>query len=131
MTFSNRTFAAALLGGMLVSGALAAPAFAQGRDPAYQAARTAGDVGERMDGYLGPVGNQPDAIDKLVAAINIQRRQNYAERAQAQGATLQEYGITQGCLLIARTVPGEKYQAPDGSWQTRTAAAPQRMAKCP
>jgi uncharacterized protein YdbL (DUF1318 family) len=130
--FLNRTLASALMGGLLLAGvALAAPALAQGRDPAYQAARSAGQVGEMMDGYLGAVGSQPDAIDKLVAAINIQRRQNYAERAQSQGATLQEYGITQGCLLIARTVPGEKYQAPDGSWQTRTSAPPQRLAKCP
>ena len=30
-------------------------------------------------------------------------------------ATLQEYAFTQGCVLISRTVPGEKYQAPDGA----------------
>ena len=110
---SKRLFATTLIAAGL---ALAGPALAQGRDPAYQAARSAGQVGEKMDGFLGTVGNQPDAIQKLVDAINIQRRQNYAERAQAQGATLQAYGMTQGCLLIARTSPGEKYQAPDGSW---------------
>ena len=26
---------------------------------------------------------------------------------------------------------GEKYQAPDGSWQTRTSAPPQRDSRCP
>jgi hypothetical protein len=29
--------------------------------------------------------------------------------------------LTAGCQAMARTTPGEKYRAPDGSWQTRTA----------
>lgn len=126
---SNRSIAKALLGGLLLA-AVAAPAVAQ-RDPAYQAARAAGQVGEKVDGYLGVVGNQPASIQALVSDINIRRRANYAERAQAQRATLEEYALTQGCILIARTEPGEKYQAPDGSWQTRGAGAPLRDSRCP
>lgn len=126
---SNRTFATALLGGLLIA-ALAAPAVAQ-RDPAYEAARQAGQVGEKVDGYLGVVGSQPAAIQALASDINIRRRANYAERAQAQRATLEEYALTQGCILILRTVPGEKYQAPDGSWQTRGAGPPVRDSRCP
>lgn len=130
MTFvSYRTVAGALLGGLLIAG-LAAPALAQ-RDPAYEAARQSGQVGEKVDGYLGVVGSQPAAIQALVSDLNIRRRANYAERAQAQRATLEEYALTQGCILILRTVPGEKYQAPDGSWQTRDAGAPQRHSRCP
>jgi len=130
MTFvSNRSVAKALLGGLLIVG-LATPALAQ-RDPAYEAARQAGQVGEKVDGYLGVVGSQPAAVQALVSDINIRRRANYAERAQAQRATLEEYALTQGCILIARTTPGEKYQAPDGSWQTRGAGAPQRDSRCP
>jgi uncharacterized protein YdbL (DUF1318 family) len=130
MTFvPNRFVAKALLGGLLIAG-LATPALAQ-RDPAYEAARQAGQVGEKVDGYLGVVGSQPAAVQALVSDINIRRRANYAERAQAQRATLEEYALTQGCILIARTVPGEKYQAPDGSWQTRGAGAPQRDSRCP
>ena len=46
----NTSFAKAALGGMLLAGlALPAPAMAQ-RDPAYEAARQAGQVGEKMDG---------------------------------------------------------------------------------
>ena len=45
--------------------------------------------------------------------------------------TLQEYAMTQGCILIARTGAGEKYQAPDGSWQTRGSGPPVRDARCP
>lgn len=128
---SHRTLLAALSGGLLLAGiAFAAPAVAQ-RDPAYQAARAAGQVGEKMDGYLAVVGSQSAAIQKLVSDINIRRRENYAQKAQAQGVTLQEYAITQGCILIARTAPGEKYQAPDGSWQTRGDGPPTRQERCP
>jgi uncharacterized protein YdbL (DUF1318 family) len=126
----NRSFKAALGGLMLVALALPAPAMAQ-RDPAYEAARKSGQVGEKMDGYLGVVGSQPASIQTLVADLNRQRRANYTQRAQAQSATLEEYALTQGCVLIARTEPGEKYQAPDGSWQTRDAGAPLRHSRCP
>ena len=121
---------AAIAGLVLASVTLPAPAMAQ-RDPAYEAARQAGQVGEKTDGFLGVVGSQSAAVQRLVDDLNIKRRANYAERAQAQNATLEEYAITQGCLLIARTQPGEKYQAPDGSWQTRGAGAPQRASRCP
>jgi uncharacterized protein YdbL (DUF1318 family) len=128
----KRTFGLAVLGSVLLAGLVPA-AHAQERDPAYEAARKAGQIGEKMDGYLGVVGNQSAAIADMVADLNIRRRENYAERAPRARppATLQEYAITQGCILIARTVPGEKYQAPDGSWQTRDAGPPQRHSRCP
>jgi uncharacterized protein len=128
-----RSFARALLAALVVAGlAVSAPALAQ-RDPAYEAARQSGQVGEKMDGYLGVVGSQPAAIRNLVDDLNIKRRANYAQRAQAARppATLEEYAFTQGCILIARTTPGEKYQAPDGTWQTRGAGAPLRDPRCP
>jgi uncharacterized protein YdbL (DUF1318 family) len=130
-TIMNRTFATALAGGLVLAGlAVSAPAFAQ-RDPAYQAARSSGQIGEKPDGYLGVVGSQPGTVQSLVSDLNIRRRENYAQKAQEQGVTLQEYAITQGCILIARTQAGEKYQAPDGSWQTRGAGPPVRDARCP
>jgi uncharacterized protein YdbL (DUF1318 family) len=110
--------------------ALAGTAYAQ-RDPAYEAARSAGQVGEKMDGYLGIVGASTPALEALVRDINIKRRAVYAEKAQAASATLEEYALTAGCIAISKTVPGEKYQAPDGSWQTRTSAPPLRDSRCP
>ena len=101
------------------------------RDPAYEAARSAGKVGEKMDGYLGIVGASTPDVDKMVKDINIKRRAVYAQKAQAANATLEEYALTAGCLAIARTSPGEKYQAPDGSWQTRGSGPPQRDSRCP
>ena len=113
--------------------ALAAPqvAGAQARDPAYSAARASGQVGEQINGYLGFVTPPDAALKKVIEDINIKRRAVYAEKAQATSATIEEYALTSGCLLIAHTVAGEKYQAPDGTWQTRGAGAPLRDARCP
>lgn len=126
---THLSLAAAMIAAIALTG-LAAPASAQ-RDPAYEAARAAGQVGERMDGYLGVVGSGDAAVRRLVDDLNIKRRETYAERARASGATLEQYAFTTGCLLISRTKAGEKYQAPDGSWQTRGAGAPQRDSRCP
>ena len=109
---------------------IATPVLAQ-RDPAYAAARETGRVGEKMDGYLGIVGAATADLKAMVDDINIKRKAVYAQQAQAQHATVEEYALTAGCLAIARTVPGEKYQAPSGAWATRTAAPPQRDPRCP
>ena len=111
-------------------GGIASPAFAQ-RDPAYASARAAGQVGERMDGYLGIVVAETPALRRIVNDINIKRRAVYARKAQENNATVEQYAFTAGCQAIARTVPGEKYQGLDGSWKTRTDEAPQRDPRCP
>ena len=123
----GKIFFTAMLGLVAASG-IATAAYAQ-RDPAYQAARAAGQVGEQTDGYLGIVGAATPELRKLVSNINIQRKSAYTKGAQ-NGATVEQFAFTSGCNLIARTSPGEKYQAPDGSWKTRTSAAPQRDPRC-
>ena len=70
-------------------GGLATPAFAQ-RDPAYAAARSAGQVGERMDGYLGIVVAETPALRRIVNDIDINRRSVYSAAAKATNATTQE-----------------------------------------
>ena len=129
-TMMNANAGRAAIAVALALGSIAAPAWAQ-RDPAYSAARAAGQIGEKTDGYLGIVGGGGGDLRALVDDLNIKRRANYTDRARSQNATVEEYAFTQGCILIARTSPGEKYQAPDGSWQTRTAAPPQRDSRCP
>lgn len=106
-------------------------AMAQGRDPAYAAARASGQVGEKMDGYLGFVGTPSAALRAVVDDINIKRKAAYAAKAQSNHATIEEYALSSGCQLILNTRPGEKYQAPDGSWQTRGSGAPLRDSRCP
>ncbi|PCG15162.1 MULTISPECIES: YdbL family protein [Sphingomonas] len=117
---------------LMIAAALAAvsgAAWAQ-RDPAYAAARAAGEVGEQPDGYLGVVGGGNAQLRALVSNINIQRKAAYTQKAQASGATVEQLAFTSGCNLIAQTKPGEKYRTPDGSWETRGAGAPVRDSRC-
>jgi uncharacterized protein YdbL (DUF1318 family) len=123
-------FMITIAAGALMAVGLAGAAQAQ-RDPAYAAARAKGEIGEKTDGYLGVVGSASSEVQKLVDSINIQRRAAYTKAAAAQGATVEDFAFTSGCNLIAKTSPGEKYQAPNGSWQTRGAGAPQRDSRCP
>lgn len=111
--------------------ALSAPASAQQRDPAYAAARASGQVGELPSGYLGYPTAPSAEVRRLAEDINIKRKAVYAQRAEANGSTVEEYAISAGCQAIGRTVPGEKYQAPDGTWRTRTAAKPELGSLCP
>ncbi len=101
------------------------------RDPAYAAARAAGEIGEQTDGYLGIVGTATPELRRMVNDLNIKRKAVYAQKAQEQHATIEEYAFTSGCVLISQTEPGEKYQAPSGRWETRTSAPPQRDSRCP
>ena len=102
-----------------------------GADLTQGKARAAGQVGEMPNGYLGfPTPPSAD-VRRMAEDINIKRKAVYAQRAQANGSTIEEYAITAGCQAIARTVPGEKYQAPDGSWRTRGAEKPVLGSLCP
>ena len=107
---------------------LATAAYAQ-RDPAYQAARSAGQVGEQPDGYLGVVGAATAELRALVNNINIQRKAKYTQSA-ASGATVEQMAFVSGCNLILQTSPGEKYKTPGGTWATRGAGAPERDSRC-
>ncbi|GIX20353.1 MAG: hypothetical protein KatS3mg120_2029 [Erythrobacter sp.] len=115
---------------LVALGLVVAPALAQ-RDPAYAAARAEGKVGEQADGYLGIVGPADPVLQRLVDDINIKRRAVYAEKAKENNVTLEAYALTAGCQAVLRTVPGEKYRAPDGTWHTRTSAPPIRDPRCP
>ncbi len=121
-------FRSTILAALALS-SLATPALAQ-RDPAYQAARAAGQVGEKPDGYLGFVVTPSDAVRSLVDDLNLRRRAVYSERARAAGSTVEQMAFTTGCNLIAQTVAGEKYMTPTGEWATRTVADPIRDSRC-
>ncbi|WP_010184171.1 DUF1318 domain-containing protein [Sphingomonas sp. PAMC 26605] len=100
------------------------------RNPAYQAARAAGEVGEQPDGYLGVVGSASAEVRALVNSINIQRKAAYTQQSASSGATVEQFAFTSGCNLIGQTAPGEKYKGPDGQWKTRGAGAPERDSRC-
>ena len=97
----------------------AVPAAAQ--TPAVDAARAAGLVGERYDGYLGVVGAVSGSVRSQVATINIRRRSLYSNLASSKGVSPQDVGVTAGCQLLARIAPGEAYMWSDGAWRRRAA----------
>ena len=129
MRNSAEMFIAAILLGATATNAVAMQA---GRDPAYQSARESGLVGEKSDGYLGFVSSPSPAIKALVDDINIKRKAAYSKESLANGATVEEMALRNGCRLIGeRTVAGEKYQTPSGAWKTRDGGRPEVDPRCP
>jgi uncharacterized protein YdbL (DUF1318 family) len=94
-----------------------APALAQ--TPAVYAARAAGVVGERYDGYLGIASPASGLVRSQVATINIRRRSLYSNLAASRGVSPQDVGVTAGCQLLARVAVGEAYLSSDGRWRRR------------
>jgi uncharacterized protein len=107
---------------LLLALLVAAPARAQ--TPAFEAARAAGAVGERYDGYLGVAAPVSAAVRSQVATINIQRRTLYSNFAASRGVSPSDVGITAGCQLLARVGAGEAYMWNDGVWRRRAAGQP-------
>ena len=99
---------------------LAAPATAQS-SPAIRAAKAAGQVGERYDGYLGYASFSPAAVRREVDAVNIRRRAHYARLAASRGVSPQEVGITAGCMTLRLVQAGEAYLLADNAWRRRAA----------
>ncbi len=97
--------------------AVAVPAAAQ--TPAVDAARLAGQVGERFDGYMGYVGSPSAVVRSQVSAINIRRRALYSNLAASRGVSPQEVAIAAGCQLLARVQVGQAYMPADGRWRRR------------
>jgi uncharacterized protein YdbL (DUF1318 family) len=94
---------------------------ASGQTPVIDAARAAGTVGERFDGYLGVAGPVSASVQSQLSRINIQRRSLYSNLGAQKGATPQEVGITAGCELLARVSVGQSYMLSDGKWRRRGA----------
>ena len=110
-----------MLGAAAVLAASLPAAIAPAQTPAINAARQAGLVGERYDGFLGMGAGAPAALRSQVRAINIRRRSLYTNLATSRGVSAQEVGITAGCTLLARVGVGEVYMLQDGVWRRRAA----------
>ena len=102
--------------------AVAVPSNAQ--TPAVDAARQAGQVGERYDGYMGFIGTPSAVVRSQVGAINIRRRALYSNLAASRRVAPHEVGIAAGCQLLARVQAGQAYMLADGQWRLRLAGQP-------
>ena len=128
MNLTTKLGLTAVAAGLLLA---ASPAAAQAAGSAYGAARAAGQVGEQTDGYLGFPAAPSSEIRRTADDVNIKRRAIYAERAEVNHSTIEDYAFTTACRLILKTRPGEMYMAPDGSWKKRGPGAPLRDTRCP
>jgi uncharacterized protein YdbL (DUF1318 family) len=103
----------------LCAAAVAVPAAAQQSAGAIVAARQAGQVGERFDGYLGYVSVPSPALRRQVDTTNIRRRALYTNLASRRGVLPQDVGVTAACLLLGNVAVGEFYLLSDGRWRRR------------
>lgn len=108
-----------LLLSLLAFACVMIPVSVSAQDPrAILAARRAGLIGERFDGYLGVVNpNAPATIRRQVSTINIRRRALYSNLAARRGVSPQEVGITTACSLLRRIGVGEYYLLNQGGWR--------------
>jgi uncharacterized protein YdbL (DUF1318 family) len=108
---------------VLALASVAVPTSAPAQDPAaIVAAKRAGLIGERYDGYLGLVNPNVSAdVRRQVAALNIRRRSLYSNLAARKGVSPEEVGITAACSLLRRIGVGEYYLLGQGGWQRAVA----------
>ena len=109
----------AMFGGLLMA-VSAAPA-AHAADPVIETAKSSGQIGERIDGYLGIVeGASVDpATLRRVEEINALRRAAYADLARKTGATIEAVARVTGEKQVDRTSAGEFYLDDSGVWKRK------------
>lgn len=96
--------------------ALLLAAVAWGASP-LDAAKDAGVVGERRNGYIGLVVKNPTADQKaLVKDVNARRRAHYKKIADGSGATADQVAARAAQRLIREAKPGHYVQAAGGEW---------------
>lgn len=84
---------------------------------ALDAARVAGQVGERIDGTVGAVGAVPPAVAQTIATINAQRLATYRDIAQKTGTPIDAVQAEAGKHLIDATPTGQFVM--DGAWHKK------------
>ncbi len=79
-----------------------------------------GTVGERIDGYLGVVGDADAETIRMVQDINNRRRAAYEQKAAETGTTVEQVAIVTGEKLVARaqSTAGKVFMDESGVWQT-------------
>ncbi len=102
---------------------LMAPCLLISPTPAWSAdlhaAKQAGLIGEKPDGYLGLVRPAPADVQQLVIRINQKRKAHYQKIAARNGTTLRQVELLAGKKAIQKTPSGYYIQTPSGQWQRK------------
>ena len=81
------------------------------------AAKAQGLVGEKSDGYIAAVTPNPSGdVISLIQSVNKERRETYASIASRHAQPLAAVEKRAAEKLKERTLPGQFYQTPSGSW---------------
>lgn len=80
------------------------------------AAKTRGEIGERIDGYLAAVTNLSPSVQAAMDDINISRKVVYEQLAEARGQSIRVVAQLTGESQISKAAPGEFVQGADGKW---------------
>ncbi|HET6469019.1 MAG TPA: YdbL family protein [Geminicoccaceae bacterium] len=105
-----------LLTALLGMAAPAAPALAAPLDDA----KSAGLVGERVDGYAGVVGRDaPAEVRRLVEDINSRRRERYAEIARERNVSTEAVAAIAGQKLVTQAPRGQWVFDAEGVWKQK------------
>jgi len=111
----RNAFIALTLGLTLAAGAVVAQD--AGAKAVVVAAKSAGQVGEQADGFLGLVtSSAPPAVQSAVAEINAGRAKAYADIAAKTGVTPDAAGQATAHQLEARIPAGGYFKPLDGGW---------------
>lgn len=83
-------------------------------------AKDAGQIGERPDGYVAAVDQDPPAdIEALVETINNKRRLAYAKIAASEGVPIEQVGALAAEKIKAQAPTGHYFMTSDGQWQQK------------
>ena len=101
---------------LVALGLFAGPALAASLDQA----KAAGEVGEKIDGFLGVVdANASSDVRAMVDQINAERLAKYAQIAKKQGTPTDAVAKIAGQKLIERTPKGQYVLGADGKWRKK------------
>lgn len=75
-------------------------------------------VGETANGYVEAIGSGHE-ISELVASVNAQRTQAYADIAKEKGQSVSVVAKVASEQIIKGLKPGMRYKDTNGTWHTR------------
>ncbi|MGB3455538.1 MAG: YdbL family protein [Litorimonas sp.] len=84
-----------------------------------EAAKTRGEIGERIDGYLAVVGAVSPDVKAAMDDINISRKVAYEKLADQRGLSTRVVAQLAGENLIKRAAAGEYVMRADGQWSRK------------
>jgi len=99
---------------------LAAIPLALAQPPSLSEAKAEGLVGERMDGLVGVVAEDPSrAVQDLVERVNAQRMEEYRGIAEETNASLEAVRARAARQLIQNLPEGQYFRDAAGRWRQK------------